>query len=92
MSKGDPPGFVWSLFFILTILYLLFALNQWLQFKQASRAVLCCAVLRCAVLRCMVCIKRVHVRDCWHAVCVALQRGVHRTCPPCQPTLHVPTV
>lgn len=25
-----------SLFFILTALYLLFAVNQWLQFKQAS--------------------------------------------------------
>ncbi|PRW57970.1 integral membrane [Chlorella sorokiniana] len=34
VSKGDPPGFVWSLFFILTALYLLFAVNQWLQFKQ----------------------------------------------------------
>lgn len=30
-----------SLFFILTALYLLFAVNQWLQFKQASRRPRC---------------------------------------------------
>ncbi|PSC68996.1 hypothetical protein C2E20_7432 [Micractinium conductrix] len=34
VAKGDPPTFVWSLFFILFVLYALFAVNMWLQFKQ----------------------------------------------------------
>jgi hypothetical protein len=37
VSNQDPPGFVWSIFFILLILYLLFAANQYLQFKQVPR-------------------------------------------------------
>lgn len=34
VTNGSPPDFVWSLFFILLVLYLLFAVNQVLQFKQ----------------------------------------------------------
>lgn len=34
VANGDPPGFVWAIFFILLILYCLFAVNQVLQFKQ----------------------------------------------------------
>ncbi|KAL4858912.1 hypothetical protein ACK3TF_001284 [Chlorella vulgaris] len=34
VSNGSPPGFVWILFFILLVLYLLFAVNQALQFRQ----------------------------------------------------------
>jgi hypothetical protein len=34
VSNGDPPDFVWSLFFILSLLYILFAVNQVLQFRQ----------------------------------------------------------
>eukprot|EP00887_Chlorella_sp_A99_P006951 scaffold2.g6951.t1 len=36
VSNGDPPAFVWSIFWILLVLYVLFAVNQALQFKQAS--------------------------------------------------------
>lgn len=33
-ARGSPPGFVWSIIFIVFFLDLLFAVNQWLQFKQ----------------------------------------------------------
>lgn len=45
VSNGDPPTFVWSLFFILSFLYIMFAVNQALQFKQVGRPVAVVVVL-----------------------------------------------
>lgn len=36
VSRGDPPGFVWAVIFIVFFLDLLFAINQWLQFLQVG--------------------------------------------------------
>eukprot|EP00798_Chlamydomonas_sp_ICE-L_P020782 gene20782-27606_t len=34
VSRGDPPGFVWVIIFILFFIDLTFAVNQYLQFLQ----------------------------------------------------------